>query len=96
MDIIRTKQKNWIGHILRGNSPQKETMEGRIERKIGRQKLMDRMMGIRETQGKGTTSRSVESLDIWTCREADYLKKKRTVQFSGSVAICTPFSHFPS
>jgi len=33
---------------------------------------------IRETQRKGTASRRVESLDIWTCREADYLKKKKT------------------
>jgi len=33
MDIIRTGQKNWIGHILRGNSLQREIMEGRMERK---------------------------------------------------------------
>ena len=31
---------------------------------------------IGETQGKGTTSRRVESFDIWTCREEDDLKKK--------------------
>ena len=31
---------------------------------------------MRKTQGKGTTSRRVESADIWTCLEADYLKKK--------------------
>jgi len=38
---------------------------------------MDDGGGIRETQEKGTTSRRVESLDIWTCRgEADDLKKK--------------------
>ena len=47
-DIIRTRQKNWIGHILRGNSPQREIMEGRVEGKRGsgrpRQKLMDWMM----------------------------------------------------
>jgi len=48
MDIIRTRQKNWIGHILRGNSLQREIMEGRMEEKRGRgrprQKLMDWMM----------------------------------------------------
>ena len=32
MAIIRTRQKNWIGHILRGNSLQKEIMEGWKER----------------------------------------------------------------
>jgi len=45
MDIIRTTQKNWIGHIRRGNSLQGKIMEGRMEEKRGRgrarQKLMD-------------------------------------------------------
>ena len=27
MDRIRTRQKNWIGHILRGNSLQRGIME---------------------------------------------------------------------
>ena len=36
MDIIRTRQKNWIGHILRGNSLEREIMEGRMEGKRGR------------------------------------------------------------
>src|SRR6218665_1348603 len=36
MDIIRTRQKNWIGHILRDNSLQREITEGRMEGKRGR------------------------------------------------------------
>jgi len=46
MEIIRTRQKNWIGHILRGNSLQREIMEGRTVGNRGRprQKLMDWMM----------------------------------------------------
>jgi len=32
---------------------------------------------ILETQGKGTTPRRMESLDILTCRKADHLKKKK-------------------
>src|SRR6218665_1976894 len=48
MNIIRTRQKNWIGHILRHNSVQREIMEGWMERKRGRgrhrQKLMDWIM----------------------------------------------------
>ena len=27
LDVSRTRQKNWIGHILRGNSLQREIME---------------------------------------------------------------------
>ena len=45
MDISRTGQKNWIGHIVRGNSLQREIMEGRMEGERGRgrsrQNLMD-------------------------------------------------------
>ena len=53
-------------------------VEGKRERGRPRQKLMDWIMGgrIQETQGKGTTSKRVELLDIWACKEADDLKKK--------------------
>ena len=48
MDIIRTRQKNWIGHILRGNSIHRKILEGRMEGKRGigrpRQKFMDWLM----------------------------------------------------
>ena len=82
MDIIRTRQKNWIGHITRGDSLQREIMEGRMERKREkgrpRQKLMDWMMddGYRKLK-KGTTTGGMESMDMWTCRTADNLKKKK-------------------
>ena len=33
MDIIRTSQKNWKGHIMSGNSLQREIMKGWKERK---------------------------------------------------------------
>src|SRR6218665_2479858 len=54
-------------------------MDGREERK---RKAWTKAHGlddggrILETQGKGTTSRRVESLDIWTCRDADHPNKK--------------------
>ena len=64
MDIIRTRQKNWIGHILRGNFLQREIIEGRMEGKRGRDKTkackLDDGGQVRGTQGKGSTSRRVE------------------------------------
>jgi len=57
---------------MRGDSPQREILEGRMDRKRGRgrtrQKLMDWMM--EDGYGKlreGTTMGGVESMDIWTC-----------------------------
>ena len=34
--MIRSRKKNWIGHILRGDGLLKEVMEGRMEGKRGR------------------------------------------------------------
>ena len=77
MDIIRTRQKNWIGHLLRGNSLQSEIMKGRMKGDGGRGRPRKKLDGgrIRENQEKGTTSRRVEPVDIWTCWEADNLNQ---------------------
>src|SRR6218665_3906039 len=32
LTIIRTRQRNWMGHIMRGDSLQREIIEGRINR----------------------------------------------------------------
>src|SRR6218665_1535330 len=48
ISTIRARQRNWMGHLLRGDSLQREIMEGRMEGKRGRgrprQKLLDWMM----------------------------------------------------
>src|SRR6218665_3710917 len=66
MDIIRTRQKNWIGHMLRGNSLQREIMEGRMEGKRGRgrprQKLMDWMM----EEGYGKLKEKAQRGEEWS------------------------------
>ena len=33
--IIRSRQRNWMGHIMRGDSLQREIIEGRMEGKRG-------------------------------------------------------------
>ena len=42
IDVIRSRKKKWIGHVLRGNGLLKETIEGRIEgkRPRGRRRVM--------------------------------------------------------
>jgi len=48
MDIIRERQRNWIGHILRGNSLLRTVLEGKIEgrrtRGKPRMKMLDGIM----------------------------------------------------
>src|SRR6218665_2509206 len=46
--IVKTRQRNWMRHIMRGDSLQRETIEGRTAGKRGRgrprKKLLDWMM----------------------------------------------------
>src|SRR6218665_3269875 len=48
LTIIRSRQRNWMRHIVRGDSLQREIIKGRMEGKRGRgrprQKLLDWMM----------------------------------------------------
>ena len=41
-DVIRSRKKKWVGHVLRGNGLLKEVIEGRIEgkRPRGRKRAM--------------------------------------------------------
>jgi len=68
LDIISTRQKNWVGHILRGNSLQREIMEGRMDGKRGRgrprqKKLMDCMMEDRYWE----LEEKAQHREEWSC-----------------------------
>ena len=43
MDIIRTRQKNWLGQILGGDSLRREIMKGRLE---GKRKAWTKIHGL--------------------------------------------------
>jgi len=62
MDIIRTRQKNCIGQILRGNSLQSEMMEGKRGRGRPRHKLMDWMM----VDGYGKLKKEAQHREEWS------------------------------
>src|SRR6218665_1316282 len=73
LTTIRTRQRNWMGHIIRGDSLQREIIEGRMEGKRGRgrprQKLLDWMM----SEGSSTGSFLPSALFAVASLRAPYL-----------------------
>jgi len=64
MDIVRTRQKNWIRHILRGNSLCTDGDNGRKRgRGRPRQKLIDWMM----EDGYGNSRKKTQHREEWSC-----------------------------
>src|SRR6218665_512279 len=45
ISTIRARQRNWMGHLLRGDSLQREIMEGRMEGKRGRGRSRQKLLG---------------------------------------------------
>src|SRR6218665_2716450 len=66
LTIIRTRQRNWMGHIMTGDSLQREIIEGRMEGKRGRgiprQKLLDWMM----SEGYGKIKEEAQLRETWS------------------------------
>ena len=84
MDTIKLREKT--GHMLRGDSLQRDKIEGIKkggEKGVGpkwrlRRKLLDWMIEkrYRELKRKSTTTKGEEPLDVRTCQWAENLKKK--------------------
>src|SRR6218665_4091088 len=66
LTIIRTRQQKWMGHIMRGDSLQREIIEGRMEDKRGRgrprQKLLDWMM----SEGYSKHKEGAQHRETWS------------------------------
>ena len=71
---IRNRQKNWIGHVLRGDGLLREVMEGRMEGKRPRGRPRKGMLDEVLVESYGNMKRKAENRDEWrnwmpwTCR----------------------------
>ena len=52
LTLIRTRQRNWMRHIMRGDSLQREIIKGRRGRGRPTQKLLDWMMSEEDSKLK--------------------------------------------
>ena len=78
ISTIKARQRNWMGHLLRGDSLQREIMEGRMEGKRGRgrprQKLLDWMM----SEGYGKLKEEAQNREKWSHRTSGPARGQRT------------------
>jgi len=75
ISVIRNRQKNWIGHVLKGEGLLREVMEGRMEGKRVRGRPRKEMLDeLLVELSYGNMKRKVENRDEWrswmpwTCR----------------------------
>ena len=62
---LRERQKNWIGHILRGDSLLREIIEGRMEGKRTRGRPRQMMLGWMMTDGYNGLKKRAQQRDYW-------------------------------
>ena len=89
ISTIKSRQKKWIGHTLRGDSLLKMVIEGKMLKKDDEEDqdkmMLDCMMveGYRKLKRRSPTMRGVATSDNWTClegREPEEEEKEYTVQ----------------
>jgi len=75
ISVIRNRQKNWIGHVLKGDGLLREVMEGRMEGKRVRGRPRKGMLyELLVESSYGNMKRKAENRDEWrswmpwTCR----------------------------
>jgi len=77
MNLIRSRKRNWMGHILRGESLMKEVVEGRMEGKRTRGRPRKGMLDDLIGSSFGDMKRRAENREEWrrwapwTCHMAD-------------------------
>jgi hypothetical protein len=76
MQTIRMRQKNWIGHVLRGNSLLRTVLEGRLQGKHQRGRPRKKMLDWMLKEGNAITSysglkREAQDRDLWRHHQQD-------------------------
>ena len=65
MKLIRSRKKNWIGHVLRGKGLMKEVIEGRMEGKRGRGRPRAGMLDELMEKSYVEMKRKAENREDW-------------------------------
>ena len=78
LTTVLERKKNWMGHVLRGNSMMRDVIEGRMEGKRGRGRkriaMLDDLIdeSYVELKRRAQDREGWKMWKPWTCREAEH------------------------
>src|SRR6218665_2516824 len=76
ISTIIARQRNWMGHLLRGDSLQREIMEGRMEGERGRERK--KILEWKMSEGYGKLKEEDQNREKWGHRTSGPARGQKT------------------
>src|SRR6218665_2372490 len=82
LTIIRTRQRSWMRHIMRGDSLQREIIKGRMEGKRGRGRLRQTLLDWMMSEEYSNLKEEAQHRETWNHWRSEPARGQRTYRRS--------------